>query len=436
MATVSTLAICSLLLTGGVSPASVPLRPEQAVSWINLIREAISANPSITSKRAMLSSSSDGVATARWQFYPTPSANIEKIQDTNDATYRGTKQVSKLSLQQPLWTGGRLTSNLNSALAREVTAQAELEIASLQLAQKTSEIFAEWYLTNSKIKVIQFNIDALERKISLIDARIEQGVAAPIDRVFVVGRIEQLKSDYMNFQAQLRSSQTKISQVLGREVKAQELEAHTPIPSAVAKLTDTELQLLAPQHPTVVRSKAQVMLQESEIANAKADLQPDAYLKFDRQFGNYLYDNLGPQNHTYIGFNTRFGAGLSNMSTIASALSKLESANQDLEQSQRLIYEQISTDLSTILAMPSRLQALHASMLASKETLDSWERQYLVGKKSWQDIVNAHRELLIASYAFHEAQSSWFVSSWRFNLHAEGLEKILTTSLPTNVCSQ
>jgi adhesin transport system outer membrane protein len=117
-------------------------------------------------------------------------------------------------------------------------------------------------------------------------------------------------------------------------------------------------------------------------------------------------------------------------------MSKLESANQDQEQSQRLIFEQISSDLTSIQAMPSRLQSLHASMMASKDTLDSWERQYLVGKKSWQDIINAHRELLIASYAFHEAHTTWFVASWRFNMHAEGLEKILASSVPSNICSQ
>lgn len=400
------------------------------------MRDALADNPSVVTKRAMLESSNSGITTARWQFFPTPSANVEKVQETNDATYRGTTQISKLSVQQPLWTGGRLTANLDSAKAREVSALAELEMARLQLAQKITEIYGDWFLANAKIKVIKFNIDALDKKMTLIEARIEQGMAAPIDRVFVVGRIEQLKSDLLSFQVQLRSAQTKMSQVLGREVKSQELEIHTPIPSQVAKLTDEDLKTLAKQHPSVIRSEAQIKLQEAEIASAKADLQPDAYVKFDRQFGNYLYDNLGPQNHTFIGFNTRFGAGLSNRSIISSAMSKLESANQDQEQSQRLIFEQISSDLTSIQAMPSRLQSLHASMMASKDTLDSWERQYLVGKKSWQDIINAHRELLIASYAFHEAHTTWFVASWRFNMHAEGLEKILASSVPSNICSQ
>jgi adhesin transport system outer membrane protein len=436
MAVVSTIAICSLLITGGASPVSAPTSEINTVSWISLIRDALADNPSVTSKRAMLESSNAGITTARWQFFPTPSANVEKVQQTNDAIYRGTKQISKFVVQQPLWTGGRLTANLDLAKAREVTALAELEMTRLQVAQKITEIYGDWFLANAKIKVIQFNIDALDKKMTLIQARIEQGMAAPIDRVFVVGRIEQLKSDLLSFQVQLRSAQTKMSQVLGREVKLQELALHTPIPSQVTKLSEDDLKTLAEQHPSVIRSEAQIKLQGAEIASAKADLQPDVYLKFDRQFGNYLYDNLGPQNHTFVGFNTRFGAGLSNRSIIASAMSKLESANLDQEQSKRLIFEQISTDLSSIQVMPARLQALQASMMASKDTLDSWERQYLVGKKTWQDIINTHRELLISSYAFHEAHTTWFVASWRFNMHAEGLEKILASSFPSNICSQ
>ena len=145
---------------------------------------------------------------------------------------------------------------------------------------------------------------------------------------------------------------TKLNQALGRSVPLAELERHVAIPARDESYSDEDILVLSRQHPSVVRAEAQMKIQETEIAVAKADLQPDVYLKVDRQFGNYIYENLAPQNHTFIGFNTRFGPGLSNRSIIASAVAKLDSAKQDQEQSQRLMFEQLSNDLTLAQAMP------------------------------------------------------------------------------------
>ncbi len=435
MAVISTVAVCSLLLTGGVSPVSNMPPVTSLVSWSVMVQDALGDNPAVLGKRSLADSSSAGVDTAFWQFFPTPSANVERLEATTDASYRGTKRVSKLVLQQSLWTGGRLTANLDAARARDLAAQADLELARLQLTQKIIENFGDWYLAYAKVRVAQINLLALEKKMALITSRIEQGLAAPVDRVFVVGRLEQLKSDLLSLQSQQRVAHTKLNQALGRSVPLAELERHMAIPAREESFSDDDILALSRQHPSVVRAEAQMKIQETEIAVAKADLQPDVYLKVDRQYGNYIYENLAPQNHTFVGLNTRFGPGLSNRSIIASALAKLEAAKQDQEQSQRVMFEQLSNDLTLVQAMPTRLRALYAAMTAAQETVDSWERQYLVGRKNWQDIINAHRELQIASYAFHEAHITWFVASWRLRIHAAGLENSFSTASQTTLCN-
>ena len=154
-----------------------------------MVQDALGDNPGVLSKRSLVESSGAGVDTAFWQFFPSPSANVERLEETTDASYRGTKRVSKLALQQSLWTGGRLTANLDAAKARDLAAQADLELARLQLTQKIIESYGDWYLAYTKVRVTQVNLVALERKMDLITSRIEQGLAAPVDRVFVVGAL-------------------------------------------------------------------------------------------------------------------------------------------------------------------------------------------------------------------------------------------------------
>jgi hypothetical protein len=72
------------------------------------------------SQQALGASAKQALEGAQWQFYPTPSVGFEQVDasagDPNYPSY-GDKNVTTLRLQQPLWTGGRLSAGLDKAQA-------------------------------------------------------------------------------------------------------------------------------------------------------------------------------------------------------------------------------------------------------------------------------------------------------------------------------
>jgi adhesin transport system outer membrane protein len=111
----------------------------------DLISQVLVSHPATRSQRALVASATAGVDSARWQFYPTPSARLEAANASpNDRLYQGDIQSSTLSLQQPLWTGGRLSSGLNKARAALTVSEAGLEEVRHKLALQVLQAYGEW----------------------------------------------------------------------------------------------------------------------------------------------------------------------------------------------------------------------------------------------------------------------------------------------------
>ncbi len=83
-----------------------------------LINDAVETHPTVRAQMASASAADLGIEIARWQFYPTPSITAEGLKTSaKDPIYQGDDHSISLSIEQPLWTGGRLTASLDQANA-------------------------------------------------------------------------------------------------------------------------------------------------------------------------------------------------------------------------------------------------------------------------------------------------------------------------------
>jgi len=50
------------------------------------------------------------------------------------------------------------------------------------------------------------------------------------------------------------------------------------------------------QHPSSREARAQAQVQESVVAERRADLSPEVYLRAEQQYGNHSLTHTGPQS--------------------------------------------------------------------------------------------------------------------------------------------
>ena len=92
-----------------------------------MIEGALNYHPSIIQQKELQSASLKGLDSAKWQYFPTPSISLDAVSTSyKDPSYSGDDYAIRLGLNQPLYTGGRISAGVAAAEANIVAANAGL----------------------------------------------------------------------------------------------------------------------------------------------------------------------------------------------------------------------------------------------------------------------------------------------------------------------
>jgi adhesin transport system outer membrane protein len=399
--------------------------PAPSPTLASLVRDALDSHPTTQSQRALVASAAAGVESARWQFYPTPSVSLENATTSGtDPSYQGDNRVATLRLQQPLYTGGRLTAGADKAQASLDQSQAALEESRLQLSLRVVQAYGEWLSAHLKVQASQKNEDTHNRLLQQVQRRIGEGVSAESDRVLALGRLDAVRAEVTAAQVQGDMALARLGQLLGRPIVGAALTRTVATPRPVSALTSALLVQALGQSAALQKAQSQVRVQEATVVERRADLLPEIYLRAERQYGNFNFANGAPVNRFFVGVSSRLGAGLSGLSNVAAARSQLEAALAEVQVQTRNLIEQVLADHAQFMATERRLASMQASLRSAQSVSESFDRQFLAGRKTWLDVMNAARELAQTEALIADLLSTQVVVSWRLSFYTQGIEAV------------
>lgn len=392
----------------------------------DLLTLTFQGNPGLQSQERLVQASRADMEGAMYQFFPTPSIASEQVNAAaNDVNYSRDKNVTTLRLQQPLWTGGRLTAGFERARAASEVSRASMEEVRQQLALRTVQAWGDWKAGQQKLLALRESVLTHQRLRDLILRRVASGVSASADQILAQGRLEQTQAEYSSFQAQVSVALVKLEQLTGRPWSEQELVGFD-IAALPGILQRNDLVEAAWRNsPVLQKLEAQARLLEQELLIKKAQILPEVYVRAERQQGNFSSFGLASANRFFIGMSASPGAGLSLASGIDAAGARVESAKSDVEVARRSIAEQASIEQASGLSQFQRSAGLQASLASTQAMVLSWDRQFLAGRKTWVEVMNAARELAQSQTALADASVAYVVSTWRLAVYSEGLQALL-----------
>jgi adhesin transport system outer membrane protein len=408
-----------------IGSAAVPV---QAGSMIDLLNLAFQGNPALRSQAQLVQASQAEIRGANWQFFPTPSVSVEQVNASqNDSSYNSKDgRVLTLRLQQPLWTGGRLTAGVGRAEAGMAAAQAQMEETRQQLALRTIQAWGEWKAGQQKLAALRGSVQTHQKLVALIQRRIDGGVSALADEVLAQGRLEQTLADAMAAQSQLTAALAKLESLTGQRVADEQVSAYSvaavePVGQLSALLDNAWVN-----SPTAMKLRAQVRQQELDVEIRKAQLLPEVYARAEHQQGSFTSFGPSSANRFFIGLSATPGAGLSALSGVDAAVARLQSFQSELDATRRSLIEQVSLEHVSALTQAQRSVSLRSGLSSTQAMVDSWDRQFLAGRKTWVEVMNAARELAQAQTALAEVEVGYVVATWRLAVLAEGVPAIIS----------
>lgn len=392
-----------------------------------LLQKVTAEHPQVQSQIQNLQAAGMDLKVAQQASWPTPSISMERVQaQSNDPVYTGSPQVISFRLQQPLWTGGRLTAQSNKAIATQAIEHARLIEIQQNLALKTIQAWVEVVTAQRQQQVLEKSETVQWQLLQKITRRAEQGLS-PLNEVnFANLRLIQVRQDRFNALQQEKQAWIRLTQwvpeaknlgqaLIHPNIYLQEVHVHALRPA----LPQWEANSLE-NSPLIRRLECVAELQLAEMAEKRAALQPEVYVRAEHQRGNYTYANTPNTNRVIVGFSASTGAGFGVAYQLAALQNKHDGVLQEIETARRSVLEAVQTDFWNATAKQSKASMLLLNLESSKEIQAAWERQFINGKKTWNDVMNAARETSQAELAVIENEMAWLQSLARLHIQGYG----------------
>lgn len=377
------------------APASTVAR--QVWTFAQLVQAATDSHPLMLGRRSAQEAARADKSGAEWARYPTPSI------ETYSRNINGSAGVARL--EQPLFAGGRITSSIEAAGSRLDAAGAAVDEARLDLRLRVIAATVEVLRQKARLAHADTSVQEHRRLLEMIQRRVRQEVSSAIDQSLAESRLYQAENDRSLIAQGLRNALAQLSQLAGRPV-TDVSEQGMQDEGAPASLEAA--QKLAQEHsPVLQRLAFEEAAAGSDIGVRRAALFPSVAVRLERAMGAIA------ESRALLVLQAQPGAGLAAQSGVEAAIARRESTRQSREASLRELDERITLDWNELQSARSRVANAGLARQMAADVFASYARQYVIGRKSWLDVLNAVREASQSEFAVEDARAQALGASLR-----------------------
>lgn len=354
------------------------------IQFEELVKNGLEKHPSISMMNEAIKVANSTVDSAKWGFFPTPSIDVAQKGSITQTTAR---------LDQPIWTGGKLTSAYDKALAKKDEMQVSLEESKYELIDSFINVLQSYLVAKAQIDALTNGKNDLLKFVSMLERRIEAGASSESDMSLLKSRISQIDSDLVMAKSKLELSKSQFEILSSAKVN----DIYTNLTNKINKPIDIEdaISKLKAFSPQIKALETQIKTAEYEVDSAKARFMPNLSLRAEHTKGS-IYDETDNdgQSLVYLALSANTGAGLTILSEVEGARAKVLQLKFQQQTKEKELIELLVTEHNSMMASYNKAQSLKNTILSSKEVLDSYSRLFVAGKKQWLDLVNASKELM------------------------------------------
>jgi adhesin transport system outer membrane protein len=402
----------------GASAAAVPLLPAELST---LVTAAIRNHPIAQSAQAKQRAALQDVAVAERSRWPTLTATTESKVGGAEAA----SEVMTIRIEQTLWDNGAGEARISAVATAADISALQVALEQQDLAVKTINAWEAMLSAQRRLNAATTTVNVIEGFKAQMTRRVESMASPAIDLALVEARLLQTQVERLAATNSLRVAIQNLARLTGLT----RLHEHTwadaakvAAPLSRAGITAFKMQLrnadweaITSNHPLVQKAQLEYALANAQLKAKLADRWPQAYARVEQPLANN--DLTGSNQASYlVGLRYTPGAGFSTQLEASALAERLEAQSHDIEDATRTVTQLIFDDEQAFETSAAQAQAQAASLLGSQQVLASYERQYQAGRKTWQDLLNAAREVAQNEFNLSDAQSAMQGAMYRLQV--------------------
>jgi len=390
----------------------------------SLMRSAVDRYPSILAKRQEFVAAEGALDGARWQRFPTLSVSGAALGSNGAAP-------STVTVQQVLWAGGRIQAGIDAAGARRFAAGSGTIAEEQSVLERTVAAYVEFQRQQTRLAASLENVRRHEDLYGLISRRVGQEVSSAADSALALARLAQARAERQQISAAMGNARSLLQSLSGEIVQG--VMALAP-PALGFDSVQEAMQSAERFSPEIARQRSLADAAASDLEIRRGQLMPSLAAKFEH-LRNPIIGVQSSIDRALLAFEFQPGAGLSSFAAVREADARRLAALSAVEGSRIELEQKLNT--AWIDAQSSAIQREPLRTLARTNTaiVDSFLRQYRVGRKSWLDVMNAQREAVQARYSLADVDAQALSGALRVRLvtgmlSADTLDSLALSPLP------
>jgi len=368
-------------------PATIPAELDRAAVL------AVATHPIITAAEAESEALDAELRGARWLRYPN--LGVEALAATKGSNYADRDGLTaNIVAEQPLWSGGRIDGEIDSAAASARAGRQRIGEASRQITIDVATAYYQQLLGAERVGVLTDSLEQHRILVGSIERRVAQEVSPQVDLTLARSRVAQIELELAAAEELQARSRTQLLQLTG----GVPIEPVLPLPVSMEAMPPVE-QAVADGlqcSPTLQALLSQVDAAEARRRVARGELLPQVLLQ--------LSQNELTGARAALVLRAETGSGLSRLSAIDSAEARITRAFAEFGRAERELREQLQTDYVQLRSAQARIAAGTLAADTSADLIESYQRQFIAGRRSWLDVMNAVREAASARLSESEAR--------------------------------
>lgn len=378
----------------------------QPLSLSALLDNAAATYPSLQAARMEARASTQDVITAERQRWPTFSA----VTESGPSTLRSYPSRS-LQVEGTLWDFGRNSARISEAQALADTVQLKAYLHQQDLFLQIVSAWQAMVGARERTRAAEQTLERLLGYQGQMQRRVAVEASPRIDLELVNARLLQTEVELTTAKTSLQVATTRLEQLSGMERLSPRVRSVTPPPTLretqafADRVHQTDWSNVASEHAVVAKARAEVGQVRRRLDAKKAEALPQVFVRSFQPLGTIPTSN-DTRMSTFIGLRYTPGAGFSNFSEAQATATRITSAEFAVQATQLEMQQTLQNDREEFVSARSRIAALEKSVSGSALVLDSYQRQFEAGRKTWLDLLNAVRELAQNQYALADSQAA------------------------------
>jgi outer membrane protein len=433
----------ALLLAGALVGSAVGIRAATAADTLtDALAKAYATNPQILAERAKLRATDEGVSQALAGWRPTVTATgsggVQK--QVSDSTFPQEQyrqpRTANLTIQQPLYRGGRTTAGTRQAENNVLAERARLALAEEQVLLNVVTAYMNVVQAQSVLDLDRNNEDRLRRQLQAAQDRFSAGQVTKTDVSQAEAALSGAIADRIQAEGDLATARTVYRNVVGDEPGV--LTAPPPVPDLPADVDATVAAAIA-GNPNVLAANYSEQASRANIDVVRGALLPTLSLAGTIQREDDTLSTPDRWRDTYTALLQLqipiYQAGVI-YSQLRAAYETDRQNRELLDQARRDARQSATTAWDALVTARARITSLQDQIQSDRTALDGVQQEALVGSRTVLDILNAEQTLLNSQVSLVRSQHDATIAAYQVRsavgtLTASGLQLPVALYDPT-----